>query len=79
MSPDDVRTTVQRIFGEVFEDEEFEFSDGLSRESLKSWDSLGHIRLITAIEEGLNVSFTIEEIESCTSAGKILQTLLTRN
>jgi acyl carrier protein len=35
-------------------------SAGLGR--TPSWDSLGHLQLIVAIEQGLGVSFTSEEI-----------------
>jgi acyl carrier protein len=73
MNRDDFRARLQQVFREVFEDEEFEFSDALSRENLKVWDSLGHIRLVAALEETFGVAFTIEEIETFTSAGKIAE------
>ncbi len=79
MDQNDVRTTLQRVFLEVFEDEQFEFSDGLGRESLKAWDSLGHIRLVAAVEEAFDVSFTIEEIENFTTAGRIIECVSTRS
>ena len=73
MNRDEFRAKLQQVFREVFEDEEFEFSDELDRESLKVWDSLGHIRLVAALEETFGVSFTIEEIETFTSVGKIAE------
>jgi acyl carrier protein len=75
MTPDETRATLQRVFGEVFEGEPFEFSDALGRETLQAWDSLGHIRLIAATEEAFNVRFTIEEIESLTSVGRMIARL----
>jgi acyl carrier protein len=30
--------------------------------TIRSWDSLGHIRLVTAVEDTYNVSFTSREI-----------------
>ena len=73
MNQNDVRATLQEVFREVFEDEDFDFSPSLGRESLTGWDSLGHIRLVAAIEEAFDISFTIEEIESFTTAGKIIE------
>ncbi|MBS0366447.1 MAG: acyl carrier protein [Proteobacteria bacterium] len=67
-----VRATVARVFAEVFEGEDFAFSDQLSRETLKAWDSLGHIRLIGALEEAFDTRFTIEEIERFTGVTPIL-------
>ena len=75
MTENDVRATLQKVFQEVFEDEQFEFSDGLGRETLKTWDSLGHIRLVAAVEEAFGTSFSIEEIEGFTTAGKIVETV----
>ncbi len=72
MNPDEIRGTLRRVFGEVFEGETFEFSDALGRDNLEAWDSLGHIRLISATEEAFDIRFTIEEIESLTSVGKML-------
>ena len=74
-SAHDIRTRLARVFGETFEADGVEFSESLSRETLKSWDSLGHIRLIAALEDEFGVQFTIEEIEKLTTARKILDQL----
>lgn len=73
MNEDEVRTTLERIFREIFDDEMLEVTDSLSRDDLKSWDSLGHIRLITAAEEAFDIGFTIEEIEVLTSMGQLVE------
>jgi acyl carrier protein len=36
----------------------------LSREHEDQWDSLGHLRLVTAIEERFGIRLSMEEIES---------------
>jgi acyl carrier protein len=71
----DTRAQLQGIFREVFDDEQLELTDETSRETLESWDSLGHIRLVSSMEESLGVSFTLEEIEQMTSVKQILATL----
>lgn len=38
--------------------------DSLSREETEEWDSLNHLRLITAVESEFGVSFTMDEIAS---------------
>jgi acyl carrier protein len=79
MNQHDIRMALERVFREVFEDEPFEFSDALSRENLKPWDSLGHIRLIASVESTFDVSFTIDEIEHLTTAGRIVELLSTKS
>jgi len=44
--------------------EESEVTGSLSREVDTCWDSLSHLRLITAIEEQYSVRLTMDEIQS---------------
>lgn len=68
----DTRAKIQAIFRDVFDDELLQLSDGLSPDNLPAWDSLGHIRLISALEDDLSLTFSLEEIEAMTSGGKIV-------
>lgn len=45
------------------------------RESSDRWDSLAHLRLITAIEEEFNVVFTMDEIEQISSVATLTHVL----
>ena len=67
-----IRTKIEHIFREVFDDDQLQVSDGLSTETLPTWDSLAHIRLISALEDELSLTFTLEDIEAMTSVAKIL-------
>jgi len=71
MSNDKILSTLQRVFADIFEDAEFEFSPNLVREDVKAWDSLGHIRLIAAIEEAFDIRLSIEDIDKLTSVARI--------
>lgn len=73
MNNPEVRKRLERIFRDVFEDEHLELTDSLSRDDVKSWDSLGHIRLISAVEDAFGVTFTIEEIDAIKSAGQLVE------
>ena len=75
----DVRTRVQEIFRDIFDDDDLVLTDELSQESLEHWDSLGHIRLVSALEESLGVSFTIDDIESMSSVRQILAVLAAKH
>lgn len=68
----DIRTKIEAIFREVFDDNQLQLSDSLSSENLPTWDSLAHIRLVSALEDELSLTFTLEDIEAMTSAAKIL-------
>ena len=42
-----------------------------SRDSEPAWDSLNHLRLITAIEEAYGVKLTMAQIQDITTAGDL--------
>jgi acyl carrier protein len=75
MNQDKRISSLQSIFRDVFDDESIVADPALKREDLPQWDSLGHIRLVSAIEEEFGVSFTIEQIEAMTSVARILEAL----
>lgn len=72
MTADETRARLERVVRDVFDDPTLAVVDDLGPDALKAWDSLGHIRLITAVEESFDVSFTIEEIEGIRSIGQLL-------
>jgi acyl carrier protein len=78
-SKDEARTQLERVFQEVFDDDSLRISDEMTREHFPTWDSLGHIRLVSAVEEAFNVSFSIEEIEGMTGVGRILERILAKS
>jgi acyl carrier protein len=78
MKSDEIRNKLGDIAREVFDDEGLQVTDMLSREDVESWDSLGHIRLIAAVEEAFQMSFTIDEIEGVNSVGQIVKVIAER-
>lgn len=44
-----------------------EISPETSRENAEQWDSMNHLRLITAIEESFSIHLTMDEIENIKS------------
>jgi acyl carrier protein len=55
----------------VFPDEPF-FKIEMTKEDLKSWDSIAHLNLIVEIEDQLGITFQIEEIEKINSLSRLL-------
>jgi acyl carrier protein len=46
-------------------------NDGVSRQNTPEWDSLNHLRIITAIESEFGVRFTMDEIASMQSVADL--------
>ena len=46
-------------------------TSSLNRDSEVAWDSLNHLRLITAIEEAFDVKLSMEEIQGITNVAEL--------
>lgn len=73
MTRDEIRTRLEAVFTEVFDDGEVVFDEGLTRESVPTWDSLGHIRLMSGIEEAFGVHLSIDDMERMVSVRSIVE------
>jgi acyl carrier protein len=50
------------IISEVFKIKENELTEEFSMQNVENWDSLKQMDLITSIENGLDIEFTMDEI-----------------
>ena len=75
----DTRSKVEAVFREVFDDDKLQLSAELSAETFPAWDSLAHIRLVSALEDELSLTFTLDDIEAMTSAAKVLAVVEAKN
>jgi acyl carrier protein len=62
---------IQRVFREVFYDDELKLSDDLSPRTMPEWDSLAQVRLIASLEDEFNVKFTTDELVAADSVAKM--------
>jgi acyl carrier protein len=63
------------VFVDLFELEPEQISDDLGREDVELWDSLNHLRLISAVEEHYGVKLSMAEIESIDGVPRLLAVL----
>jgi acyl carrier protein len=57
-----IEQRLKELLAEVFEIADGGLPDEISPETVAGWDSLGHLRLIAAVEEAFEVRFTMERI-----------------
>jgi acyl carrier protein len=62
---------LNQIVADIFELDASAVSDALTPDDVEHWTSLNHLRLITAVEEAFNISFTMHQIESVRSIGAL--------
>tara|TARA_B100001059_G_C17646714_1_gene482236 strand:+ start:298 stop:528 length:231 start_codon:yes stop_codon:yes gene_type:complete len=53
---------IKQIMADVFSIDISEINDDASPDNIDNWDSLGHMSLITAIEEELDITFNNDQI-----------------
>ena len=63
----DIEKRVARCFSNVFPDILPEEIPGASSTSLAAWDSLGHVRLLSSVEEEFSVQWEIEDFDDLVS------------
>lgn len=74
-SPDAILAIVQDVFRAELEDNDLNVGLDTRQEELKAWDSLAHIRLVSALESEFDIQFTLEEIEQTNSIRKFVNAI----
>ena len=67
----DMDGVLKKLFVEIFDLPEEEYSDDLSYEETPDWDSLGHMMMVAALTREFGVDFDIEEVMAMETVGHI--------
>ena len=62
---------LNKIIAQTFAIEEKDFGDNIGPNSIEGWDSLAHLRLITAIESEYSIQLSMDDVQSIDSVGKL--------
>lgn len=57
------------LVSELFDLDPSSINDALTPEDVDQWDSLNHLRLVTAVEQEFGIKLSTSDIESITSLG----------
>jgi acyl carrier protein len=66
----DMEIRLREIVADVL-DVDPQITDDFSRDDESGWDSMAHLRLITAVEQAFGLKFTMQEIEEIRSYGDL--------
>lgn len=67
--------TVEEVIARVFKIDSRTLVDGSGRDSIEQWDSMGHLQLITELEQHFGVSLSIGDAMEMVSVGKVKEIL----
>lgn len=74
----DMDDRIRRVFKSVFQIPPERIQDSLSPQDVAGWDSLGHIRLVTALQDEFGLEFELDEIMRMGNVGEIRKILAAR-
>lgn len=53
---------LNKIFCDIFDDDQIVISEDMTANDIEEWDSLNHINIVVAVEKKFNIKFTTKEI-----------------
>lgn len=78
MSSSEVDSQVREVMAGVLDVEAEALVDGFRRDDASAWDSMNHLRLISALEEAFGIRFTMKEVGEMESFGDVRQRVAER-
>jgi acyl carrier protein len=72
MTSQEIRSRLNEIFREVFDDESIQVTDAMTAKDVEEWDSLNHINLIVAVEGSFKIRFTTKEVSNLANVGEFI-------
>lgn len=76
MTRTDIFEKLNVIFRKNFDDEDIILTEDTSSADIEDWNSLEQINLIVAIQDEFKVKFNIDEVNSMTNVGEMVDCIL---
>lgn len=73
-----INERLNKVFQNVFDDEDITVNRKTTADDIEDWDSLEHIRLIAAVEREFGVKFTMKEVSSMKNVGEMMDIIAAR-
>ena len=64
---------LNRIFQDVFDNEQLRVQKTTTASDIEGWDSLAHVSLIVAIERQFKIKFRLGEIQDLKNVGEMIE------
>ena len=76
MTREEVFERLNKVFQEVFDDENIEVNDDTTSEDIDDWDSFEHINLIVAVEEEFSIKIPMGKVVTMKNVGEMADIIL---
>ncbi|MBD5482981.1 MAG: acyl carrier protein [Lachnospiraceae bacterium] len=78
MSREEILERVNRVFKDVFDDEDVAVTFTSTAADVEGWDSLRHITLIEAVEDEFDMRFQMNEVTGMKDVGEMVDIIAER-
>lgn len=75
MKKSEVMEKIKEILNDLFDDD-FDVTESTVADDIDGWDSLAHLQVISAMESGFNIHFTLGEINNFANVGEMADSIL---
>ena len=76
MNIKEIEKKLEKVFHDVFDDEEINIFNEMTANDIEEWDSLMHIHLIIAIEKVFDIHFDTSEVVNTSNVGEFIDLLI---
>ncbi len=78
MSREEILERVNKVFKDVFDDEDVSVTFESTAADVEGWDSLRHITLIEAVEDEFDMRFQMNEVTGMKDVGEMVDIIAER-
>ena len=71
MSREELFVTLNKVFRDVFDDENIVVTENTTADDIEDWDSLEHINLLAAIEQEFGMKFSMGQVVTMKNVGEM--------
>jgi acyl carrier protein len=76
MNRNEVLESLNKIFIDVFDNEEISITEKTDSNEITEWDSLAHVTLIATIEKEFNIKFKMNDILNAKTVGDLVNIII---
>lgn len=76
MTREEVFERLNKVFRDVFDDDDIIVTETTTSGDIDDWDSLEHINLVAAVEQEFGIKFTMGQVVTMKNVGEMVDIIL---
>ena len=78
MTREEVFERLNKVFRDVFDDDDITVTETTTSADIDDWDSLEHINLVAAVEQEFGVKFNMGQVNTMKNVGEMVDIILSQ-